>query len=41
MASQAQATETSGMKKSLGLWHYFTMGFGAMIGTGWPKFNLV
>jgi APA family basic amino acid/polyamine antiporter len=35
MASQAQATETSGMKKSLGLWHYFTMGFGAMIGTGW------
>lgn len=24
-----------GMKKSMGLWHYFSMGFGAIIGTGW------
>lgn len=34
MTSQEQI-ESTGMKKSLGLWHYFTMGFGAIIGTGW------
>lgn len=34
MTSQGQ-TESTGMKKSLGLWNYFTMGFGAIIGTGW------
>lgn len=34
MSSQGQ-TESTGMKKSLGLWNYFTMGFGAIIGTGW------
>lgn len=28
-------TQTTGMKKSLSLWNYFTMGFGAIVGTGW------
>ena len=35
MANDVQAASSSGMKKSLGLWHYFSMGFGAIIGTGW------
>lgn len=26
---------SSGMKKSLGLWDFFSIGFGAIIGTGW------
>ncbi|NLH28525.1 MAG: APC family permease [Syntrophomonadaceae bacterium] len=34
MTSQEQIGSTD-MKKSLSLWHYFTMGFGAIIGTGW------
>lgn len=34
MSSPAHA-EGSGMKKSLGLWNFFTIGFGAIIGTGW------
>lgn len=24
-----------GMKKTLSLWNFFTIGFGAIIGTGW------
>jgi APA family basic amino acid/polyamine antiporter len=35
MSGKSPAVTSSGMKKSLGLWHYFTMGFGAIIGTGW------
>lgn len=35
MTGKAQEATASGMKKSLGLWHYFSMGFGAIIGTGW------
>ncbi|MHC1748678.1 MAG: APC family permease [Cellulosilyticaceae bacterium] len=27
--------EKSGMKKTLSLWNFFTIGFGAIIGTGW------
>lgn len=34
MASPTQA-ESSGMKKSLGLFDFFSIGFGAIIGTGW------
>jgi amino acid transporter len=35
-AAPAQSgSEAPGMVKSLSLWNYFTMGFGAIIGTGW------
>ena len=34
MAQSANAA-AGGMKKSLSLWNYFTIGFGAIIGTGW------
>jgi APA family basic amino acid/polyamine antiporter len=30
-----QVLGTSGMKKTLSLWNYFTIGFGAIIGSGW------
>ena len=33
--NRVQRAESSEMKKTLGLWHYFSMGFGAIIGTGW------
>lgn len=29
------STQNTGMKKTLSLWNYFTIGFGAIIGTGW------
>ena len=29
------AAEQGGMKKTLSLWNFFTIGFGAIIGTGW------
>lgn len=35
MAKPANAPASGGMKKSLSLWNYFTIGFGAIIGTGW------
>ena len=35
MKSSNQPSETPGMKKTLSLWNYFTIGFGAIIGTGW------
>ena len=34
-APQTAATEQGGMKKTLSLWNFFTIGFGAIIGTGW------
>lgn len=27
--------DQGGMKKTLSLWNFFTIGFGAIIGTGW------
>lgn len=39
MASQTEAVNEAGteggMKKTLSLWNFFTIGFGAIIGTGW------
>lgn len=32
---QTAAAEQGGMKKTLSLWNFFTIGFGAIIGTGW------
>lgn len=32
---QAAAPDQGGMKKTLSLWNFFTIGFGAIIGTGW------
>ena len=32
---QTAAPEQGGMKKTLSLWNFFTIGFGAIIGTGW------
>lgn len=32
---QAAAPASGGMKKTLSLWNFFTIGFGAIIGTGW------
>lgn len=34
-APQTAAPEQGGMKKTLSLWNFFTIGFGAIIGTGW------
>lgn len=34
-AKTAVPAEQGGMKKTLSLWNYFTIGFGAIIGTGW------
>ncbi|MCY1713588.1 APC family permease [Caproiciproducens galactitolivorans] len=31
----AENNGSNGMKKTLSLWNYFTIGFGAIIGTGW------
>ena len=31
----SQAEHGSGMKKTLTNWNFFTIGFGAIIGTGW------
>lgn len=31
----AVTAEQGGMKKTLSLWNFFTIGFGAIIGTGW------
>ena len=31
----ASTAEQGGMKKTLSLWNFFTIGFGAIIGTGW------
>ncbi|MBM6755987.1 amino acid permease [Collinsella tanakaei] len=33
--AEAQAAAQGGMKKTLSLWNFFTIGFGAIIGTGW------
>ena len=33
--TNAPAAEQGGMKKTLSLWNFFTIGFGAIIGTGW------
>ena len=33
--SKQTAPEGSGMQKTLSIWNYFTIGFGAIIGTGW------
>ena len=35
MADTATSVEQGGMKKTLSLWNFFTIGFGAIIGTGW------
>lgn len=35
MAQPGNAPASGSMKKSLSLWNYFTIGFGAIIGTGW------
>ena len=32
--AEAQAAAQGGMKKTLSLWNFFTIGFGAIIGTG-------
>ena len=32
---QTAAPDQGGMKKTLSLWNFFTIGFGAIIGTGW------
>lgn len=32
---QTTAPDQGGMKKTLSLWNFFTIGFGAIIGTGW------
>ena len=34
-AKVATTAEQGGMKKTLSLWNFFTIGFGAIIGTGW------
>lgn len=31
----SEKTQAGGMKKTLSLWNFFTIGFGAIIGTGW------
>ena len=33
--SKQTAPEGTGMQKTLSIWNYFTIGFGAIIGTGW------
>ncbi|EEP44190.1 amino acid permease [Collinsella intestinalis DSM 13280] len=33
--TNASAADQGGMKKTLSLWNFFTIGFGAIIGTGW------
>lgn len=33
--AEAQTAASGGMKKTLSLWNFFTIGFGAIIGTGW------
>ena len=33
--TKAPTAEQGGMKKTLSLWNFFTIGFGAIIGTGW------
>lgn len=33
--STPQPTKNTGMQKTLSLWNFFTIGFGAIIGTGW------
>lgn len=33
--SNTTPTKQTGMKKTLSLWNFFTIGFGAIIGTGW------
>ena len=33
--SKQTAPEGPGMQKTLSIWNYFTIGFGAIIGTGW------
>lgn len=33
--TNAPAADQGGMKKTLSLWNFFTIGFGAIIGTGW------
>ena len=35
MADTTTTVEQGGMKKTLSLWNFFTIGFGAIIGTGW------
>lgn len=35
MAETQAASPQGGMKKTLSLWNFFTIGFGAIIGTGW------
>ena len=37
--SKQTAPEGTGMQKTLSIWNYFTMGFGAIIGTGWVLFQ--
>ena len=33
--SGSSGNDTGGMKKTLSIWNFFTIGFGAIIGTGW------
>lgn len=33
--ANVKSSESAGMKKTLSLWNFFTIGFGAIIGTGW------
>ncbi|MEG0853243.1 MAG: APC family permease [Angelakisella sp.] len=35
MSNPKATTESTGMQKTLSLWNFFTIGFGAIIGTGW------
>lgn len=35
VGSKQTAPEGTGMQKTLSIWNYFTIGFGAIIGTGW------
>lgn len=35
MSQSAKSSGAGSMKKTLSLWNYFTIGFGAIIGTGW------
>ena len=33
--AEVAVEDNGGMKKTLSLWNFFTIGFGAIIGTGW------
>lgn len=35
--AEVAVEDNGGMKKTLSLWNFFTIGFGAIIGTGWVR----